>query len=249
MQKIATIKPITVDGKKCTAVVGMVVVNKDIYVLTTHSQDGSKQPCVLHKFYNNGSYKQSVIKTETGKTNIAVHANSLTYQDHVFYMATRNGAGETYNQIIGFKSDGSVVKKIKYLHPKSKIATVNIYKGRWYITVNGGNHVKFRQVSLSGDKLTDVDERILDFYSPTDAVGNDITIADDTIYATKTYADMITNEINTFDLKTLRNDRKFVLKDGYSKFEVEGCYPTDSGLLICVNGVVSGKQDDGVWRL
>ena len=243
MEKIQTLKQVKVNGLKCTAVVGMVVVNDVIYVLTTHSDNGRKQPCVLHKIGK--TYKTIVVNDGKG---IAVHANSLAYEDHIFYVVTRNGAGEKYNQVIGFDSNGVIKKKHKYMHPKSKIATLSIDKGRWFISVNGGNKVRCREV-IPGENLTDAEgfDRFLLFDTPDDAVGNDITIKDGIIYATKT--DMRGGWILSYDMNYIRHRKWFIMAPSWDKFEVEGCFPTEDGMLICVNGVIDGKQDDGVWRL
>lgn len=264
MKKIFDIKAVKVGSVTCSAVVSLVAVGKYIYVLTTHSGDNKKkQPCVLHRYdTSNGKYVTKVIKTSNGSTNIAVHANSLTYNvgENLFYMVTRNGAGPKYNQILAFNKNGVIEKKYKYNHEGSKIATLNYSRGAWFITVNGGNVVRTRQIIRINGYFKDVDEEKLIFDHPMcdESVGNDTFISDlGYIIATKcSTEDYCYNGIFAFDLIGYGSQKRaektiFVsAPEGYTKFEVEGvCLDGSGRQYIAVNGVKDGKQADGVWVL
>ena len=114
---IVSLSDTSVNGKKCTATSAMTIVNDDIYCIRSASPNNEdKMPVVLHKLYNylseKGKEKTSIIQTVSGSVAIAIHANSLTYHDHLFYMVTRNGS-KNENQVMAFNSDGVIVKKYK----------------------------------------------------------------------------------------------------------------------------------------
>lgn len=259
MKKIATIKNIKVDGKNCSAVVGIVAADNSLFVLTTHAGNNkTKQPCVLHQYINilndNKKYttETKVLYTEKGNHNIAVHANSLAYNNGSFYVVTRNGKGGAYNQILQFNCNGRITKKYKYDKQNSCIATLS---GKpWHITVNGGNKVIMRPITFTDKEVVQAGKEFKLIYDlPDGTVGNDIYISrmTDKIYTTKTEDNMRRNYIYEFDLYTHEEVYRHIVNapKEYSKFEVEGVCREQGRLFACVNGVKDGVQDDGIWIL
>ena len=229
-----------------TAICGFICYDKIAYVLATKNGEG-KKPCMIYKIrLKDGKQMESILIAD-GK-NIAVHANSITYYGGLFYIVTRNGAGKNYNQVLAVDKTGKIKKKYKYDHAKSKIATIAYdFAGKWYITVNGGEKVKCREVELKDGWIRDKREIILHY--PTDDIGNDIFATYNEIYGSKVYESMLGGYVAGFDKngKWIEGDR-IELPKGYTKFEIEG-YCSWVNEYIVVNGVKNGKQADGIWEV
>lgn len=262
MKRLATIPSIKVGNKNCSATVGIEYVGDSVYVLSTHSGDGvSKQPCVLHKYQylltdDKTNIEHNVLYTATGKTSIAVHANSLCYLfNGLFMIATRNGKGDGYNQILVVNKSGRVLNKFQY---SSMIATISgpSYSFEFYITVNGGTAVKYRQFATDGSKVVQTaSDTILNFPDENET-GNDICMIENKIYATKFNKETWTNHIYVFEytkqrtILTPKDVYTITCPKGYTKFEVEGVSYSPRGLLIVTNGVLEdGTQSDEVYLL
>lgn len=233
----------------------MVIVNDDIYVVSTSNGSG-KKPVLLTKLYNylsgGGKTAYTTVETSSGGTKIAEHLNSITYHDHLFYIVTRNSGG---NQIMAFGSDGVVKKKFKY--SRSMIATINHYQGdRFLISVNGGTSVKYRMIRIT-DRIVDVG---LDFrvripdeeYSQ----GNDSYYdpKDKRLYVTKFKDNLKENAIYVYDLCHLYNGWKYKPEKAFfiskkEKYEIEGIGLYKDRMYACVNAVVNGIQADEISRL
>ena len=256
-----------VQGKKCSAVACMSIVNDDIYVLSSHSSsDNFKQPVVLHKLYNyisnsnpNVGYSYETIRTSKGSENIAVHANSMTYNNHLFYMVTRNGT-DNENQVIVFGSDGIIKNKLKYAHIGSKLATINHYKDdKFIISVGGGNTIPYRVVQNSGNYLNDVFSFKLKIADSEYQTGNDSYYDKKSkkIYVTKFKDDLIHNAIYVYDLSKLSAGKTYTptdvyyinAKNGESQFEIEGLGIFENNIYVCTNSVKNSKQTDSICKL
>ena len=241
MKELYRLNPIVIDGKTCSAVAGTVVVGNNIYTIASKSADG-KQPIA---FYRND--KAIPVRTAAGSTAIARHANSITYYDHLFYVVTRNGQDET--QIVAFDSGGIIKKKWKY--PRSMIATINHYSGSWFlISVNGGLSVKYRAVEIGKEILDTGREFRVKIPDTEYQTGNDSFYNKTTkrLYVTK-FKDEVHNAVFIYDISAIR--KEYIPVDvkyytGKEKFEIEGI---GKGMIACVNGVKSGKQNDMVVQL
>ncbi len=277
---------VTLDsGKKCTATVAMEIVNDDIYCVRTYDpkegseEDGKKQPVVLHKLFNylsggNGSSSYVMVRTQAGTENIAVHANSLTYHNHVFYLVTRNGEG-TENQVMAFGSDGIITHK--YTYSGGKIGTINYYDTqngalRFLISVKHKVNVLFRLVKISGTKLVDEGVSFEALVSDNNyETGNDSYYNRSTkqLYVTKFKnpdqdagddAKIVSNLVLQYDLsdgisgtsakyssvRTLQVDNQ----EGEMKFEIEGLCMYDNKKYVCVNSLDLNKnQTDAICKL
>lgn len=259
-KRIFDITNTVVNKKNTTAVVGIEYVFGKIYVLTTHSGDGeTKQPCVLHIYDPiSHQYDKKVIKTKTGKTKIAVHANSISHLCHDYFaIVTRNGKGKGYSQVIVIDAkSGKIINKYEY---SSMIATVSGDAQENYITVNGGNAIKYRRVYYEGNQVKQMcnDVYLVDHELPEDSFGNDIYKKGFTVITTKTESDLLINWLTFYGINSIRNvitpySKKIVMPplSNYTKFEVEGVCKSqyDNMLYIAVNGVHNGtEQDDAVW--
>ena len=254
MKTVCKIIPQKVQNKTCSAIAGMCIVNNDIYVLASKSGDGvTKQPCVLHKYFNyldtdNGVYDYSVIRTAKGSKSIAVHANSITYSNHLFYIVTRNGRNE--NQIMVLTSDGIIQKKYKYT--KSMIATINHFEvNKFLISVNGGLSIKYRLVEI-GDTIKDLGIEFRCLIPDVDyGTGNDSYYdkKDKRLYITK-FKNKTENKIFVYDLKNIVNGKNYnsekeIYVKSEEKFEVEGIGLYNK-IVGCVNATEDGKQADKV---
>ena len=145
--KITTVSTTTANGYKCSAMAGMVIVNNDAYCIKSAVQNGNKLPVVFYRISNidtsNIIQRKWVIKTGNGTENIAVHANSITYANHVFYITTMNPSGR---QVLGFKvnytgneadKNGVILDDCSYKYLDENGNGKPIYSINYFDTQNG----------------------------------------------------------------------------------------------------------------
>ena len=165
--KVLVTLPEEVDSIKCSAQAGMTIVTDDIYCISTQSSGTGKKPVALHKLLNylpenTGSSKAVILHTASGSKNIAMHANSLTYHDHLFYLATMN-TDENASQVMAFDSEGKICSKYTYSNSATdRIGTVNYYDTTeegalcFLVSVGRGQDVRFRLVKINKTGLENV---------------------------------------------------------------------------------------------
>lgn len=163
---------INTGGDTCLGTVALTIKNDIIYCVRTKSEKSNKkeatkkkQPVDLYIIRNafskeaNTEINTEIVSIETTSTkNIAMHANSLTYHNNLFYLVTRNKGG---NQVMAFGVDGKI--KAKYTYAAETIGAIDYYR-----TVNGeihflisyirenDPHAEVHEVKISGNKLVDV---------------------------------------------------------------------------------------------
>lgn len=277
---IITTLPEDAAGIQCSAQAGMTIVNGDIYCISSQSSNtNEKKPVVLRKLFgylsgSTSSSKAVIIHTAAGTQNIAIHANSLTYYNHVFYLATMN-AGANASQVMAFGSDGEITAKYTYSDgEKNTITTINYYDTkdgalRFLVSIGHGVNVKFRLVKADGTVLKD--EGISFTASVPDSnflKGNDHYYDRSTkqLYVTKfktppTDGDITTNWILQYDLSdgiskpeysSVRTLEASILGDEI-KFEIEGLCIYDNKKYVCTNTVIlqdkKRTQEDAICKL
>lgn len=274
---LLTLPTVEVNKKSCTATVAMVIIKDDIYCVRTYDGEGEKQPVVLHKLCNylsGGSVSSSyvIVHTPSNVTNIAKHANSLTYHDHVFYLVTMNG--KTENQVMAFGSDGIITNRYKY--NGGIIATINYYDTkngalRFLVAIkktDSCEDVEHRLVKISGSQLVDVG------ISFTALVSNSTYLrGNDSYYNRSTKQLYLTKFKTVSEGEEITNNwvLQYDLSDGISgtggqyfsvrtlrvkntseerKLEIEGISMYDNKKFVCVNSTDSNKkQTDTVCQL
>lgn len=261
------------EAKSCTATAAMVIVNNDIYCVRSKKENKQKLPVVLHKIFNhlgsgNENYECVEIQTASGNTNIAVHANSLTYYNHIFYLATRN-TDNASDQVVAFSSDGKISSQ--YSYGKEVIATINFYQKKndklyFLISIGGGCSIDYRLVYISGNKLKDANIKFKVLIPDNDySVGNDsyFSTADRQLYVTKirNSEDKTTeNKIFQYDLSgdlsgtdaTYSPIRTIhaASNQSESKFEIEGLSIYNGVKYVCTNSLdLANKQKDEICKI
>lgn len=274
----------TLDTKNgCSATVALVIEDGVIYCVRTKADDSDeKKPVMLHILREAISGKQDdkgtavEIKTALNKnTAIAVHANSLTYHNNLFYLVTRNRGG---NQVMAFGIDGEI--KAKYTYDPKTIGAIDYYR-----TVNGeihflisyrrksDLHADVREVKISGNKLVDVGNSFIALVPDTSYdAGNDIFYDRSTkqLYLirgkkikksdTSTEKTVLENLLMQYDLsggisgtgKSYSSVRTLhvAATSGETKYELEGICIYNGKKYVCVNSVNTNKQQtDSVDQL
>ncbi len=160
----------TVSGYKCSAMAAMTIVGDNAYCIKSYGKPDweNKFPIVFYEIKNfnssNPTKKYWIIKTASGGTSIAMHANSLTYANGIFYIATMNSVGKG-SQIVGFSIAGAenaseIRLTEKYTYNK-KIYSINYYGteaniNKYLICVGKNeesNYYRFHKVYMSGSEM------------------------------------------------------------------------------------------------
>lgn len=255
---------ITVDN--CTATVALTIVNGDVYYVRTKDNDAVKETVILHKlegYLSGGSKKHSAvaIKTSSGTTAIAKHANSLTYHNGVFYLATRNGKKKTDYQVMAFGEDGIIKNKYSYSGGE-EIETIDYFDTknntpRFLVSLGHSTEhdgkVKFKVVKMSNstNEIVDSKDKIT-FYArcPYDSfdAGNDCYYNCSTkkLYVTriataeKPLKKSVVLEYDLTELsgKTYDADLAFIDERNTNteyKYEIEGIAMYNNYTYICAN--------------
>lgn len=154
--------PTDVNEVKYTAQAGISIVNDNIYCLSSKFNNDAMNPVAFHKLHGyltegiTKSSKSVLLKIGNAPGEVARHANSLTYHDHLWYFATMN-KGTNEKQVMGFDADGNITKQYTY-GGKYTIGTVNYYDTkdgvlRFLISVGNSLECDFRLVKVNGTKL------------------------------------------------------------------------------------------------
>ena len=153
----------------CTAQAGISIVYDNIYCASSMSKTGKKLPVVFQKYsgcFSGGQKKTTscFISTKGGDyaQDIAVHVNSLTYHNHIFYIATMN-EGTNANQVIAFNANGEILANYTYNGEKT-IGTINYYDTangdlRFLVSLGHGKNVNFQLVKINGGRLINVENK------------------------------------------------------------------------------------------
>lgn len=271
----------TLDTKNgCSATVALVIKDGVIYCVRTKTGDSDeKKPVMLHILREAISGKQDdkgtavEIKTALNKnTAIAVHANSLTYHNNLFYLVTRNRGG---NQVMAFGIDGEI--KAKYTYAAETIGTIDYYRtvnGEIHFLISykrGDLHAEVHEVKISGNKLVDVGNSFIALVPDTSyESGNDSFYDRSTkqLYLIRGKEIPVTTDKNTilenllmqYDLsggisgtgKSCSSVRTLhvAATSGETKYELEGICIYNGKKYVCVNSVDTNKQQtDSVDQL
>lgn len=260
----------TVGKIKCSSLFAMINVNNDVFCVKSlkdkNAPEGTKYPVVLHiirDFTSNKIHSKQIIRTDSGSTLIAEHANSITYHAGVFYMTTGNAITNGC-QVVSFGENGIVKKHIGY---KKKIYSINYYDThngnlRFLVSIDHDkdkHEYSYHLVRLSGTKF--IFENVC--FTLKDGIasyntGNDSFYDQEhkslytTMFVDSKSSYITKNLIYQYDLGSTLSGRIYVparavfinAKDTEQKFEIEGMFIKNSRKYVCAN---VSPNDDGVF--
>lgn len=275
-RKVTDLATTKVDNIACRDTVGLVIVDDVIYCIMTRAVSidlKEKQPVVMKKitgcFSGNNIQTQDItIHIDQGTNIIAMHANSITYHNHIFYLVTQN-IDNLGNQIMAFGSNGIISAKYKYAG--GKILTINYYgtiNGELYFLVSTDRHqrIPYSLVKISGNYLVDVGKSFIALapYADYDD-GNDSYYDRSTkqLYITKfkkANDNIMENLVLQYDLSggISGNGQEYssvrtlhvAAQAGESRFEIEGICIYNGKKYVCVNSKdSSGVRNNNVCYL
>lgn len=277
-KRIVDVANYYVGEDKCSSLSAMVVVGNDLYCIKSlkdeQKPEGTKYPVILHQIRNfttsNCQQSHCTIATSTGSTAVAEHANSLTYENNTFYMATGNSVGNG-SQIVAFQSNGIITKHITYTH---KIYSINYYDthngAKRFLACIGrskdGTKYIYHLVHLSGTKLIQEKNSSpvsfdLKIENSVYNSGNDSYYDKETgnLYTTTFVKDgkrIVKNMICSYHINPIVAQKLYSASSAITinagteyKFEIEGMSIYNSKKYVCANISMSEKNEgpDGIY--